>query len=757
MRFRCFTATSLAGPWAYRERLEPVSWRAQARGLGSASIRVLQGVGGVPGANEWLTIVDTDGMADPLVFEPVADQARIEWAGFVSTAPSEVFAGGARTEGFIEGSELGFYFASQPIIRNFAHPGYNPTLDGEQRGNALRVSPGQQPGLRRSLFGVNKATEADKFWTTREIIDDILPGMAVPIISEWNTDAPIIGEIPESPSYEGSSLIDLLDDLLSPLSYVFRLGDSSGQVTLMVYAPYAGEAVNIDLSTVPVRRFMVTAHEDGYQRIVLRGNRVRSTFSLSTYGPATLATAPGAGPATVCPIAKPAWSIADMEAYLAGHPIFGQRPNNTAIRQWVIDNFAASLPQDEPRREQEIQATIRSIIRANEEVRAEYPDVYSRFLLDFDAAGCLWTMPYPGLPAYDGDTAVRPFPKLRFQAPDTGAIYAVPEVIPDQHSTPDPLSWVQHDLTSARGYDGRWLPPTWWYRSVARIDAELPDTPDGEPFRQQVWVDGSLSAEGYASGEVTVDGTQIILRMPYPEQVASGSDSIFADRDQSSDWTFADYGVQRGEWGPESSYALAGLQGASARNPDQEFFLDKGHWSRIVVTLCVETSQYAEWSWTQPGTAIERVKLVTDDTLDCWVTAPGAFAKTAKTEPALGPDTAGWAVNFPYYETDSYRFDRYSGLEAEALLLSLRQWYNRARNACSLEVNVFGAPGEPHPQSPAKVGDFIGVFTEGGLNTVANSAVASVEVQLGDSPTRTITTEIPAAPPLSRFRRLYAP
>ena len=169
---------------------------------------------------------------------------------------------------------------------------------------------------------------------------------------------------------------------------------------------------------------------------------------------------------------------------------------------------------------------------------------------------------------------------------------------------------------------------TWLYRTVGRINKNYSDTTDGEPFRMALWADGTIPVEGFQNGSFDIDGVSLYLDVPYPESLASGNDSIFADVISSSSYDFETYSAYRKEWA--SSVAT----GASFRNPDLSWTLDQKHWSRLIFTLCVETEQFAEWVWTEPG-GNERVKLVEDDTLDCWVSCPGTVVKTSKTDSVI--------------------------------------------------------------------------------------------------------------------------
>lgn len=744
MRYRVFTCSDYgADTWVYRDRLEPLSWRSQTRGLGSATLRLLQGVSDAPVVNEWIAIVDTDGKADPTVFDSVSDSNRIEWWGYINLMPVEVRYGGTQTEGQVIASEFGYYLSGLPIVSSLVRPQYNPIYDGVMFGNAERVGQGAQPVIRYSGFDNDVS---DNFWTVKEILRDLVEYVPFNLSVNFSSTASLLDEKLSASSYEGQSLIDALDELLAPLSYRFVMGVSSGEVEIDIYETHTSTSpvnVSIDAMHGYLRSFNIIDHEDSYGEIILRGNRVRNTFSITTYGPATLNTATDG---SVVAKLMPAWTVSDLNAYLAGQPVLTETPNNDVIRDFVIENFPASIPGDGQAREQEIQSVIANIINASEEVRRTLPDVYRRFTFTYGPNRSLWTSPWPGMATTDN--AVRLFPRLRFQNALTQAVLTTPEVVSDQSATPHPLDWNVLPETTVTRPDGRLYPSTYFYRTVGRIDDNYPDTADGEPFRQQLWVDGTISADGFQNGRYDVDGIGLYLDVASPESLGAGNDSIFADVISSSSYTSNTYGVTRKEWS-------AATTSASNRNPDFVWTLDQTHWSRLVFTLCVETAQHAEWRWTVAGGNPERVKLIEDDTLDCWITCPGTVIKTSKTDPELGGGSDAYAMNYLSFETPgSYRFDRYSGLAAEKLLLNLYSWYGKPRRSVSLETNVQPASDTGIMPVGYKVGQFIGTVTENTVETPVNSAVASVEVILDDAPRRIVTTEIPAAPPLSRFRRM---
>ena len=117
MRFRVFTCDNYSNDtWVYRSRLEPISWRSQTRGLGSSTLRLLKGSNDLPVINDWIAIVDTDGMADPTVFDSVSDKDRIEWWGYINMMPVEISFGGTEQQGQVVCSEFGYFLAGIPII-----------------------------------------------------------------------------------------------------------------------------------------------------------------------------------------------------------------------------------------------------------------------------------------------------------------------------------------------------------------------------------------------------------------------------------------------------------------------------------------------------------------------------------------------------------------------------------------------------------------------------------------------------------------
>lgn len=128
----------------FSNRLVPVNFRKQSRGLGSASFRVLrstelnesftQELRTLYGRKVW--ICDTSLMSDP---KSLDSPDCILWYGTIKSTTIDILEQSSDYIGYISAEEIGYYLATQSVKRSKRLPPFNPFLENEARWMANKV------------------------------------------------------------------------------------------------------------------------------------------------------------------------------------------------------------------------------------------------------------------------------------------------------------------------------------------------------------------------------------------------------------------------------------------------------------------------------------------------------------------------------------------------------------------------------------------------------------------------------------------
>lgn len=794
--FKVFGSNDLLGgdPWLLLPAVEPLTWRRQERGLGSATFRLLDhqqpltqppNDWGVISGGLWVVVVDTSKLQDPSAtsIPELTDLSggALEWWGFFRTAPL-VQAQNGGIDGLIEASEFGYFLMGEPITHPQHIAGYNPRIEGTVYGNRLADAV------------TSDRDQVNSFWTNKQVAEDLAGKVGISMEIDWLAEPPLLEDVESWPSYEGESLMTALEQVIGPMGWYFDPTVSSGSIAIKAYprSSYAdmdteyARTLATDGRTIELE---VVEHERPYDRIILRGQRVLLTFTASTYGGE--------------PTLTRGWTAAEQAQFLTGPE--GAIANKD-LAQKVGDDLGDFDP-DEWENEDDYRTTLgeetQRLLQAEFERNRAWrernlPDVYQRFLWNYDENPLtrrLMLSVVPGRelppiqPAGSGTvltgTPARRFPAFplwQIQDPTTQEVYETPLVEADTDAQPGITDWEPHDHLTVpiKDDEGRiidWHRPFFALRTIGNLSTA--EWNGGQKIRKQEWLDLTIPSSGTQTGEMRHDGWGIELSLPWPESLAAPYRDPWIDLVQVSndvgDITYAGfYGLNDQEWEDDTA-------AASSRNPAEVEYLDKGHWGRMIFTISVRTSQWVQLEHQFVDEPV-RTKIVEDPELELWAYARGTVVRFLEWDKLTSlrqgsgtnpqPLFADGVTTTPDYlniqdefagDSPDWYISRNTIPDAADRLEMLKDWFGKARRAVELRIPVFsdpqvwatGTPTEPQDWQIGQLVDEVEDTPGGRQPLVVDTAVAAIEVQLNaDRPIRTIITEIPQAPPNSRFRRL---
>lgn len=769
----------------------------------------------IPAANNWMVIIDKYRM--PAFFNPAANDFKTDvrvltddenkpicWFGRVGVSPIEIHEGDQDRDGFIEAHEPGFYLLGNPIHRDFVHPGYNPEIDNTQYGNCRPTEGYRYLAELTTLWDeMGEPNDEAYAWTPIRILHDLAYrclsvriAIDEPSLDAIENQSQFLFEPMSVPSYEGQTFITAAQELLNPLDFYFELSKFSGvAMNIVLKAPAQISAPpalitgatgatgatgpeplpskEIDLTTLPTRNFFITDSEEIYNRIRLVGQRIQIAASVTTFGPRRV----DEENVNMCPVVVHNWFNKDDFV----------NAQDWTPSTWAIDDYLADQGLEPGSDEaDELIEEINYVNKTYRDTLITYQDFVWKYAPLEDQSPALYCPEYPGL-ILDG-TIPYPiaehthntvytdfpyqflFPKFKLQNDDF-TLYATPEIIEGEHATPNVLSFEAMDYIPLKDNNDEWLEPKMYIRGISTIDT---DVSDPEDYRKPFWFEADMPATNKQTMSWVIDGKGIKVDAPYPELLACSDESIFYDRygagggsiTSKSYWGTAS---DIGEWDESNEN-----QGYSERHPDafransQSHWPDRGHWSRIVWSAGFLSDQryeviYEKQSESESGPApiIDREKVIVDEDLIMRVRLKGfvsgllvGFLDGERSVAELATDTEAstTVVQSPAFE-------------ANKTLWALWEWYSKKRLSITAEFNLFHdpetAPAEVH-KLPIELGDLISKvkdnnpdpaisFTEFEVNTSVSSIEYFIE---DDQPRIVVTTELPSAPPMSRFRRM---
>lgn len=823
MPFRVFTATTplfSSGQAKLLDKAIVNSFRDEVNALGAASIELLlqnySSVGFIESlatttlpfkVGDWVAIQDTEKIEPPDLTvarpeiaqaqydremnQPQSTDASIVWWGYISSFQQEYAKDFKDYRGTLNCYQFGHFLRSQQIdLRNTYkigvsnESGFNPIMDnGVILGNFNGDS--DHPGFAEGEMATNPSTQASQYWKVKDAFRYLAKNCSpysidVDLSGIDSAKHPYLDALETMPSYQGQDLISVIDDMLEPLKIAFRI-TSTSRIDAYIIDTSAPITSTIYVLSPSVFNLQVTSEEQKYDKVVLRGDRILVSASMTTYKDNTK----GWG-------LKRKWSNTNAIKYTK--PLtFLDAPANTKVVVNINDftdahaeELAATVKdldddKAKQRAEESAQDMVDYLLKTEDTARKKDKITYQQFGWDFaDSNGSastsgayLFTCQRPGdisfgniFPVfphvefqkyYDEDqivisntiaNTILPYPKI--QSGNTTAGQG--EVTTTLHNTP-PISefkfedWipVQNFSTPDQQFTGnanKNRPTQLYARSVG-----IPTDFNGKYYLNPVWYDITSPSFNSYSGEVELSWMGMKLNLPYPEVMGCPYDDIF--RDPISKTAFSsivDYGFQRNEW--------EGGVGASRFDPYRTNYIGKTHWGRLVLSFSAYSNQKLELSY---GKSSGKVKIIEDDSYKCYILRKGLVYDTNNYHNSTSPVAK---ISFPYalnglnYLTDDVVTRTDVPLMTQTLKI-LYDYYTKDKKALRVEDRVYDGEGKSMDMK-VKVGDFWSKIKEGTATLNTNSYVSSVEYLLEKTgtPRVIISTEYPSSPIKTRRRQI---
>ena len=782
--------------------------------------------------NDWILIVNTDvsGKSTPDSSAGITDK-DVVWWGYVSNFSWEMSKGFKQFRGNMTCYEFGHYLRTQSITfenstleKSAIQKGFNPVNEGHYLGNcdnsdyenekkrlqdiadtskklldetpqnhpayASRLesyendikalnnfsekSTGYAPKLLKFNLGTDPLKDVKKYWTPLRLIKFATVN-ACKYNMEFNPDNisletnRFLDTVETFDSIEGKDFIQVVDELLDPLKVIFEVTSTSYiSVKLVdVKKPVSNYIYQVDQA---VSDFRITNEESKYDKVILNGDRVLVSATVTTY-------APSGG--NIIYGLKRGWTDEQTKAYVN---ILGDNKTYTDLVD-EYNQYANGVKDDIEQDNEEYKKKLieqaddkfKKILKTYETARQKYQNVYQEFqwqtgATEGDGSKVLFTCSNPG---YKDKGSIFPiFPLYKFQPNGYGdslngvdsirssfAVGGEPENLSldnsksSYHATPGLSEMEFEDFIPVENYTtfgeatftgvyNKNMTPTFFYRSLG-YEREY----DGETHNAPVWYDGTLQTDGLMSSEMNCYWYGFKLKSPYPECFGCGDVEIFKDPYGGSSWEFQDYGMTRGEWSDS-----LGVKGTSEYDPDSRTYAHKGHWGRMVFTFSAYSSQRVSvYAGNFSG---EKVKEITDDSYKMWVLRKGLVYRVKDTYNVAGIE---WKYPDIINSLDPLPQDKIVRNDLKFMqddLILYWQYYGRDKRALRIEQRMFDENGKTlNPQ--VKIGDFWNVVRDGNGSMNVNSYVASVEYLLDlGKPRIVITTEYPASPERTRRRQI---
>lgn len=697
--------------------------------------------------------------SDPSVF----------WFGYISGRSFEVQALSNDIKGTLDCLQIGHAVNKFKIrLPKECANGFNPLLDGVYLGNKKGTTFAKAP----ADFGKDPLADIDKYWSVKEVVDFlVIYGTPFAITSDWSRiifeDNNWLNQYETIPSYEGSDLTSSLEDILDVLSWVYEFNEDD-ELLISFVDPVGGMTDSyIYTFYVPAnaKEFRITAEEQSFEQVRLRGDRVIVAGSLSTYG----------GKDTL----KLNRTWINSDASIFANPLatsynilnYAASIDTTLAEQLIDANPYLSAEEKEKQKSEAANVEMKKQCNKAKAARELTPDVYQHFKFPMcilsspvSAGDCLPTHSMPGnwkaeqtIAGGNYDSIIPFFPHIQWQTdeidtskPIEETILGTPVINDKIHETPIASEWIFEDTVPWKPYDksSEWFnKPRFYYRTFGQA-TQFGD----QVLYDEAWQYGDMVGDGLMSSDFTFDFEGIKLKSPQPESFAWNDDCLFQQGATAPDeysTSMQDFGVQRTEWENDTAF--------SDYDPVRVPYLHKGHWSRLIFSFAARSNQRMELKYGNL-TSTDKIKFEDDDSLQCWIIRKGFVPYLSKDEGIGGDGVAVPGAILPYYQTtdDIVRNDID---KAKERLTTLWNFWNKPKRAVQITLPVYDATGNMY-DAGTTVGSFLDKVTDGLSNNtewVANSFVSSIEFNFDtSSPSIIISTEYPSSPRRTREKRLQS-
>lgn len=793
---------------------EVISFRREVNGLGAAEIELhLDNYAAsnyaenttvevtLPYAvGDWIAIEIVN---DPAAAKPNAVSTTIVWWGYISAHNQQLGAGFKVHRGTLSCYQFGHYLRDNKIEYVRKSPvdqreytvllenGFNPSVDNVFLGNKNPDSIIDSTGsFKLYNFTPGKAAtdpvdEKTKYWSVGEAFRYIVEEsrckyeLKVDFSKMKTSDCKFLKSIETISSYAGSDIISVVDELMEPLKCDFKINSLSHISVEIIDTTGEYKANNTSIVyTLPDGRpdFRITSEEATYDEVVLRGDRVLVSGSVTTYGTKEKAIA----------CLTPNWSEDDVKYFLRPLNVYGPgKEENPVVDILEFEKrYAGKLNNGDQKDSEDTSANKLStdkdldsqlFLKAETDARNRNTRVYQQFNWVYgDKSGInrddkskntiLWTSTKCGDQKSD-DEKIPFFPRLIFQDEEYTSrdsiatkVHTIPVIQSDDSCTPERSELKFEDFIPVKNYSvafqeytgqaNKYFKPMLWVRSVGSSFKYE----DGKTHLAPVWLNVASPSFNTYSVNVKCDWIGLQLDNPYPEVLSCGYDDIFADPYGSS-WTeVKDHTFQRKEWDDNPNFPV----GASQFDPYRKQYIGKGHWGRIVASISAYSAQPVEIRWSKDGKAGKHVKYIEDTDFKVWLLRKGLIWKTKNEVKTLAGQTFtpgnGWLNEVePTTEDEIVRNDL---PQMRDYLELLWKYYSKDKRACRWEDRIYKADGTTMNIN-LKVGDFLKTIKDQTTSLNINSYVSSIEyICQGSSPRIIVSTEYPASPVKTRKRQL---
>lgn len=743
-RFKIYVADS---PLDHNEgeeirRLIPENCRRQERGLGSAGLKILSKTE-ISGhtqfdtdkveelkRGQWVRIVDSElgGIPSGTIF-----------LGYITDIVRDVYVGTDDYTGSVTVNEIGHYYAQVPVWNVYRDqyskyietpPVFNPVINGffyankTADGNKFKTIDIEASSLSNSWGSIDLNT----VWSRANIISLVTEAAPFLFYDEHiestsssdgdKNDFLASKKKPESfPNYQGKSIIEALDDLIEePLSYYFDYWSSLGVVQLIVFSKSKTQLGNIPAAakkytpsirdTGGIANFTVTSTQHPVDHVVVRGKPIVCCASMTPW------TALGGN------TLKQGWTANEQLEFVRGYPLDEDVEN--------IDPNAA------------------------EQYRKQLPNVYQKFdfYSDWNPQARILRTKSPGSAFTEEVFKKYPFcPRFAMKDDDnkpvqTPLVYEDLEESNNNHSNPNPTNIkFANELPIEYSFD---------YYVAGEGDFE---SGNKKLLKPQVWAytktpdkDGyfyNLLEAGVADFKSQLDyhPNGFILKSPIPQLLAWNDDTNEIWRGENDNF----YTMPSGEWEGDKV----------GKNPDEEEYVGKTHWGRLIFTVAIESDQHVETSRSkQILTSFDPqgnpvyvdstggVRRIIETDHEVWWVAEGTV---------LGSQRISQSSTTGFVRTTANIFTRNDLPLVNELADVAFQWLTQERSSISVEYQMMNIDYDNFDW--CQIGNYIEKVTDRRGQTAqhttwsANSCVTSVEYIFNeDAPRIIVSTEIPTEP-----------
>lgn len=774
-RVHCATTPLFAsGEARWLENAIVNSFRDEVNGLGAASVSIkyldyssdISAASPVVSAGSWIAIqeyIEGTSPVAPAVYDP-----SMLWWGYVANKSVDCKRKFGDNLVELSAYQFGHFLRQNTIDYKDAtwkngvafDEGFNPNMDGVIVGNKV---PSAIEINRNDTVATDPICAAGHFWTPKSAIQYIAK-FCNPVITVEASFANInetkhnFLNKPESMnSFQGSSLLDAIDDIMQPLKICFKI--TSLSYIDMVFidttdtptgTPYEWE---LNRSTAKIS---YTDSQEKYDRVVLRGDRVLFCASTTTYGPSSDPS-----------IMYPKWTDAMATAYVT--PIPSKATNIKDFDTSIIDKDNTTATDiNEQESPEDTEADKKKLIADQDAIRKKDTLTYQQFGFSYgDDEGTIngtstenvvmWTRAKPGMVNDNyGNDKILLFPRLTLQnvggATIDESFKSAPVVEESIHATP-PATELKFETFLPIS---NWTDPSSAYTAIANKNKEAmffyrslggqKAYSGSQQMFRPVWINGTVGEYGFQTWEYNLNWSGVTIKAPYPEALGCGFDSLF--RDVTSPDTLSaveDYGKKRDDWYSDSI-------GASLFDPQRVAYPFKGHWSRLVFSFAAYSDQKIEIAYPLNTIGFQRVKVVEDDSFKIWIHRKGFVHNTKKDNTfssSVGyPDILNW-VDY----TENNFVVRNDLPNMNDRLKALHEYWTKEKRSFRVEDRVWDEEGTLNT-IPVTVGQFVSTVKDTSSVT-CNSYVASVEYLLNEQTPRVIVaTEYPSSPVKTRTRQL---